>query len=144
MTTASSIDQEIQAIRAHTEKNRDRIVQFMRDICAIPSPEGWIKDVAERIGGEMTDLGFDEVFYDSMGNILGRVGSGPRKILFDSHIDTVGLGNPASWQWDPFHGKVEDGVLFARGACDEKNSTPGMVYALAMWKELGLGEEFTG
>ncbi len=145
MTTATlNLDTAVQTIRTHAAENHDRIVQFMRDICATPSPEGWIKDVADRIGQEMTDLGFDEVFHDSMGNILGRVGHGPRKILFDSHIDTVGLGNPASWQWDPFHGKIENGILHARGACDEKGSTPGMVYALALWRELGLGDEFTG
>ncbi|MBN1478529.1 YgeY family selenium metabolism-linked hydrolase [Candidatus Sumerlaeota bacterium] len=145
MTTAtSSLDSATQLIRDHTARSHDSIVQLMRDICAIPSPEGWIKDVAERIGQEMTDLGFDEVFFDSMGNIVGRVGHGPRKILFDSHIDTVGLGNPSSWQWDPFHGKVEDGILYARGACDEKASTPGMIHALSLWRRLGLADEFTG
>jgi putative selenium metabolism hydrolase len=133
----------IEATKSHTEKNRERIIRFMRDICAIPSMESQIREVAERIGQEMTDLGVDEVFYDSMGNILGRVGSGPRKIILDSHIDTVGIGDPKSWKWDPFKGKVEKGVLYARGACDEKNSTPGMVHALPLIKQLGLGDEFT-
>ncbi len=72
----------------------------------------------------MRKLGFDEVRFDKMGNILGRIGDGPRTIVFDSHIDTVGIGDPDEWQWDPFEGKIEDGVLYARGACDEKGSTP--------------------
>src|SRR6185295_3421075 len=80
---------------------------------------------------------------DKMGNILGRIGSGKRVIVYDSHIDTVGIGDPESWQWDPFQGKVENGILYARGACDEKNSTPGMVYGLAFAKELGLLEDTT-
>jgi putative selenium metabolism hydrolase len=142
--TTLTLDQAIAKIRAHAEANRDAIITFMREICAIPSMESQIKEVAERIGKEMERLGFDEVFYDSMGNIVGRVGSGPKKILFDSHIDTVGIGDPKSWQWDPFKGKVENGVLYARGACDEKNSTPGMIYALALWKELRLDRDFTG
>ena len=33
-------------------------------------------------------------------------------------------------------GKVENGVLYARGACDEKGSTPGMVYGLALARDL--------
>ena len=46
-------------------------------------------------------------------------------------------------RWDPFKGKVENGILYARGACDEKGSTPGMVYGLALARELGLLEGFT-
>jgi putative selenium metabolism hydrolase len=105
--------------------------------------EGQLKDVGERIAAEMTKLGFDEVRFDKMGNILGRIGSGKRVIVFDSHIDTVGVGDPAEWDWDPFKGKVEDGILFARGACDEKGSTPGMVYGLAFAKELGWLKDTT-
>jgi putative selenium metabolism hydrolase len=74
---------------------------------------------------------------------MGRIGDGPRTIVFDSHIDTVGVGDPEEWQWDPFIGKVEDGVLFARGACDEKGSTPGMVYGMAFARDLGLLEGWT-
>ncbi len=88
----------------------------------------------------MRKLGYDEVRFDKMGNILGRIGSGKRTIVYDSHIDTVGVGDPAGWDWDPFQGKVEDGVLYARGACDEKGSTPGMVYGLAIARDLGLLE----
>ncbi len=134
---------EIEVLKKKVEENRENIIQFMRDICAIPSMEGQLKDVGERIGAEMTKLGFDEVRFDKMGNILGRIGSGKRVIVFDSHIDTVGVGDPTEWGWDPFKGKVEDGILFARGACDEKGSTPGMVYGLAFAKELGWLEDTT-
>jgi len=119
---------DVKEIKSRVEKNRDNIVNFMREICAIPSMDGQLKDVGDRIGAEMTKLGFEEVRFDKMGNIMGRIGSGERVIVYDSHIDTVGIGDPASWGWDPFKGKVEDGILFARGACDEKGSTPGMVY----------------
>jgi putative selenium metabolism hydrolase len=78
-----------------------------------------------------------------MGNTLGRIGTGPRVIVFDSHIDTVGIGDPSAWGWDPFVGKVENGLLYARGACDEKNSTPGMIYGLALARDLGLLEGWT-
>ncbi len=119
------------------------IVQFMRDIVAIPSMEGQLKDVGERIAAEMNKLGFDEVRFDKMGNIMGRIGDGERVIVYDSHIDTVGIGDPEEWDWDPFVGKVEDGVLFARGACDEKGSTPGMIYGLSFARDLGLLDGWT-
>ncbi|MDP7033370.1 MAG: YgeY family selenium metabolism-linked hydrolase [Planctomycetota bacterium] len=133
----------IQAVREATEAYRDDIIQFLKDICAIPSMESQLRDVGERIAEEMNRLGFDEVRWDSMGNILGRMGDGPRKILFDSHVDTVGIGDPEAWDWDPFVGKVEDGIFYARGACDEKGSTPPMIYACAIARDLGLMNDCT-
>ena len=132
-----------QELKNKVQKNRENIIQFMREICTIPSMESQLKDVGERIAAEMSKLGFDEVRFDKMGNILGRIGSGQRVIVYDSHIDTVGVGDPTNWGWDPFLGKVENGVLYARGACDEKGSTPGMVYGLSFAKELGWLEDTT-
>jgi len=102
-----------------------------------------IGPVGERIQAEMRKLGYDEVRFDKMGNTIGRIGDGPKVIVYDSHIDTVGVGDPTAWPWDPFIGKVEDGRLYARGACDEKGSTPGMVYGLAIARDLGLLEGYT-
>jgi len=73
----------------------------------------------------------------------GAIARGERVIVYDSHIDTVGVGDSASWGWDPFKGKVENNILYARGAVDEKGSTPGMVYGLSFAKELGLLEGTT-
>ena len=134
---------KVQEIQARVAAARPEIIQFMRDLVAIPSMESQLKGVGDRIAVEMTKLGYDEVRFDKMGNILGRIGSGKKVIVYDSHIDTVGVGDPSAWEWDPFIGKVEDGVLYARGACDEKGSTPGMVYGLAMARDLGLLEGWT-
>lgn len=133
----------INQIQIHVARHHDDIIQFMRDIVAIPSMDGQLKDVGERIIAEMNKLGFEEARFDKMGNVFGRMGSGPKIIVYDSHIDTVGVGDPATWEWDPFRGKVESGILYARGACDEKGSTPGMVYGLAIARDLGLLEGWT-
>lgn len=133
----------IQQLQEKIQSQRDQIIRFMREICAIPSMESNIEDVGKRIAKEMKALHFDEVRFDKMGNIMGRIGNGEKVIVFDSHIDTVGIGDPHEWKWDPFEGKVEDGVLYARGACDEKGSTPGMVYGLAAARDLGLLEGWT-
>jgi putative selenium metabolism hydrolase len=133
----------ISGIQERTRARRDDIVRFMREIVAIPSFDSQIGAVGERVGAEMRALGFDEVRFDRMGNILGRVGHGPRVLVYDSHLDTVGVGDPASWEWDPFEGKVVDGILYGRGACDEKGSTPGMVHGLAMARDLGLLADWT-
>jgi len=133
----------VQTIHSRVASQREAIIQFLRDLCAIPSYDSQIKAVGERAAEEMHKLGFDETWFDSMGNIVGRIGDGPRKLLYDSHLDTVGIGDPAAWEWDPFEGKIEDGVFYARGACDEKNSTPGMIYGLELARDLGLLDGWT-
>ena len=139
------IDQKtIDAIKSRVEAQREDIIEFLRDLCAIPSYDSQIRKVGERAEAEMRKLGFEDVWFDQMGNVVGKIGNGPLKLLYDSHIDTVGIGDPAAWDWDPFIGKVEDGIFFARGACDEKGSTPGMIYGLALAKKLGLLEGVTG
>ncbi len=130
-------------IQSRVNASREDLIQFMLDICAIPSMDSKIGPVGERISAELLKLGFDEIRFDRMGNILGRIGTGNRVIVYDSHIDTVGIGDPESWDWDPFKGKIEDGILYARGACDEKGSTPGMIYGLAMARDLGLLDGWT-
>jgi len=130
-------------IKERVTQNKNEIIQFMRDICAIPSMDSLIGPVGERIQAEMRKLNYDEVRFDKMGNTLGRIGNGPKVLVYDSHIDTVGVGDSDDWEWDPFIGKIEDGKLFARGACDEKGSTPGMVYGLAIARDLGLLDGYT-
>jgi len=133
----------VKELNTRLEKHREDIINFLREIVAIPSMNGQLKDAGDRIQSEMQKLGFDEARFDKMGNTVGRIGDGEKVIVFDSHIDTVGVGDPGEWEWDPFIGKVEDGRLYARGACDEKGSTPGMIYGLAMARDLGLLDGYT-
>lgn len=133
----------IQRINERVAAAEEEIVRFLREIVAIPSMDSDIAAVGQRVGQEMTRLGYDHVYVDKYGSIVGRIGAGPQVILYDSHLDTVGIGDRRQWPWDPFEGKVEDGKLYARGALDEKGSTPGMVHGLAIARDLGLLEGFT-
>jgi putative selenium metabolism hydrolase len=131
------------AIHEELARHRETMIQFLRELVAIPSYDSQIGPVCKAIGARMADLGFDDVRYDAMGNILGRIGQGPRTLLYDSHVDTVGVADLAQWQWDPFAGKYEDGIIYGLGAGDEKCSTPPMIYALATLKKLDLARGWT-
>jgi len=133
----------IASVREQVNQYSDAIISFLRELCAIPSIDSQIGPVGERAQAEMRKLGFDAVWFDSMGNTLGRIGDGPRILLYDSHIDTVGIGNRDDWDWDPFIGKIEKGRFYARGACDEKGSTPPMIYGLKIARDLGLLDGWT-
>lgn len=134
---------KVQEVNEQVEKLRPEIIKFFREIIAIPSMESKIGPVGERIAEEMRKLGFDEVRFDVMGNIMGKIGTGKKVMVFDSHIDTVGIGDVAEWTHDPFIGKIEDGVFFGRGACDEKSSTPGMIYGMSIANQAGLLDGWT-
>jgi putative selenium metabolism hydrolase len=117
------------------------IVRFLRDLVAIPSESACERDVVRRVADEMADAGFDEVKIDGLGNVLGRVGSGPRVIAIDGHIDTVGVGDPAAWQCDPYRGDLRDGIVYGRGASDQKAGIASAVHGARILKALGLAEQ---
>ena len=134
---------KVPEVQKQVAAQRNDIIKFMREICAIPSMDSKIGDVGKRVQDEMKKLKFDEVRFDKYGSTFGRIGNGKKVIVFDSHIDTVGIGDPTIWDWDPFVGEVKDGVFYARGACDEKGSTPGMIYGMALARDLGLLDDWT-
>lgn len=131
-------------VRQLAQRDEQKVVQFLRDIVAIPSFSCDEEKVVRRIADEMTSVGFDEVRLDAVGNVVGRIGSGPVKIMFDNHIDTVGVGDPASWQGrDPFDPQLKDGCIWGRGVVDEKAAMASTVYAAKLIKEMGLADQCT-
>ena len=135
-------------------RNRDRIaalaqayegdmVGFLRDLVAIPAESSHEKPVIERVRREMEKVGFDEIRTDPMGNLLGRIGSGKKIIMMDSHTDAVGVGDPKEWSWDPYKGKVEDGFVYGRASSDQRGGMASLVYAGKIIKELGLLGDYT-
>jgi putative selenium metabolism hydrolase len=126
------------AILDRAQELQDEMIAFLRDIVAIPSPSCAERDVVHRVRAEFEALGFDEVKIDPFGNILGRIGDGPRVLAFDSHLDTVGVGDRGQWTCDPFTGKLAHGRVYGRGAVDQKAGMAGMAYAGKIIKESGL------
>jgi putative selenium metabolism hydrolase len=128
-----------QAIVRRAEHYRGPMVQFLRDIIAIPSESTQEKGVIDRIAREMKKLrAFDEIRVDGMGNLFGRIGKGPRVIAIDAHIDTVGVGDRSEWKHDPYKGKVAAGRVWGRGAGDQEGAAASMVYAGRIIRDLKL------
>jgi putative selenium metabolism hydrolase len=119
------------------------LVGFMQDIIRIPSLSSQEGAVIERIREEMLKLGYDEVTVDPMGNLLGRIGSGPRIIALDGHVDTVDVGDRSLWDRDPRSADIEDGILYGRGASDMKGGVASSVYAGALLKKKGIPDAVT-
>jgi len=127
----------------NAKKLEPGLAKFMQDIIRIPSLSSSEGAVIERIRAEMIQLDFDEVTVDPMGNLIGRIGSGPCVIALDGHVDTVDVGDPSLWDRDPHSGDIEDGVLYGRGASDMKGGVASSVYAGALLKQNGIPENVT-
>jgi putative selenium metabolism hydrolase len=126
------------AVSSLAERYTPEIVQFLRDMIAIPSESAEERDVIARVRTEMERVGFDEIKIDGLGNILGRVGSGPTVIALDGHVDTVGVGDRSTWTRDPYQGELKDGIVYGRGAGDQEAGVAAAVHGARIAKELGL------
>jgi putative selenium metabolism hydrolase len=134
---------EFGKILERAEYYKKDMSKFLRDMIAIPSESCGEKDVILRIKKEMEDVGFDRVEIDPMGNVLGYIGTGKTLIAMDAHIDTVGVGNPANWEFDPYEGYEDDEIIGGRGASDQEGGMASMVYAGKIIKDLGLEGDYT-
>ena len=135
-TTYKAIQKRAKALEKDT-------VRFLADMIRTPSFSSKEEKVIAVIKKEMKKVGFDGIRVDGLGNIIGRIGKGPRVMAFDAHIDTVYPGDLEQWKSDPFKPHVKAGKIWGRGTVDQKSGMASMVYAAKIIKELGLNDQFT-
>jgi putative selenium metabolism hydrolase len=83
------------------------------------------------VDAEMRRLGFDYVFVDSYGSAIGIIQGdqpGPT-LLFDGHVDTVGIAPGVPWKHDPFGAQIHGERMYGRGTSDMKGAVAAMIYA---------------
>ena len=78
---------------------KEEVVELCKKIVSRRSYSGEENGVAEELKAYMEANGFDQVYIDKYGNIIGKIkGKRPgKKLLFDGHIDTVPVGNESEW-----------------------------------------------
>jgi putative selenium metabolism hydrolase len=130
-------------INRAAEALRGDITELVQEMVKIPSVCGNEGPIIEYLETKMKSLGYDEVRVDGFGNLFGRIGSGPKVLAIDGHADTVDVGNPDIWEVDPFGGVLRDGVIYGRGASDQKGGLASAIYAGKILKEIGLPEDLT-
>ena len=134
---------DYESILAKADSYKADMSRFLRDMLSIPGESGKEEKVIQRIKEEMIKVGFDKIDIDSMGNILGFIGHGSHLIAFDAHIDTVKIGEPSLWNYDPYEGYEDDEIIIGRGASDQRGGMASMLYAGKLIKEMKLEEDFT-
>ncbi len=123
------------------EAEKENLFALIQKLVQIKSYSGDEKEIVEFIVEKMKQFGFDEAYHDSLGNAIGRIGSGPIKIMYDAHIDTVKVTETENWAHPPFDGVIENGKIYGRGSVDEKPAMAGFMVAGKVLKNL-YGNDF--
>lgn len=127
-----------------------RLITTLQELIGIPSITGEEADLAEYIMGDLRSFGLKPKT-DKMGNVFCTVGEGKKRLLLNSHMDTV---PPEAYTIDPYCGTVTDGKVYGLGASDCKSGIAAMmelaktipapdgeiVYTFAVHEESKLGD----
>ena len=129
----------LENVRSTAHEYQPPLIDFTQHIVATPSLPGQEGDVAVIIATEMENLGYDKVWRDQVGNIIGKIngGDGPT-ILLNGHMDHVDAGPLEGWPYPPFSGQIVDGNLWGRASVDMKGPTACMIYAASLFKRLHI------
>ena len=150
-------------VAAWIDGRADEVVGDLQDLVRLPSISG--TEAEHEIQSELADrfrsLGLDvdhwEVPLDDLARapafpgmeversqawgLVGAVrghGTGP-SLMLNAHVDVVPTGDPDRWpSGDPFDGRLEDGAVHGRGACDMKGGLVSAIWAARALVDLGV------
>lgn len=99
-------------VAANTGMSDEEAVELVRRSVATESLSGGERPLAEYLVGVVAGSA-SQAFVDGAGNAVAVWGSGPCRVTFLGHLDTVAGEIPV---------RIEDGVLHGRGSVDAKGS----------------------
>lgn len=130
-------------ILAEAKSRRDATAKYLSEMIKVPGFSCTEKDRIAVIRKFCEEAGMEDIRVDGLGSLLGRVGRGPKKLVIDAHIDTVGVGDPARWKKPPHSGDIEGGLVHGRGASDQLGGAASMIAAASILKTLAYSGEYS-
>jgi putative selenium metabolism hydrolase len=119
------------------EAHRQDLIPFAQKLVQTYSMPGQEAQIAALIQAEMERLGYDRVWLDEVGNVVGHIAGGAgTSLMFNGHLDHVDAGDHERWSHPPFGGEIHHGELWGRAAADMKGALAAMVYAGGLVKKL--------
>jgi len=118
---------------------RDQMVAFCQRLVQTPSLPGQEGAVAELVRQEMERLGYDQVWLDEAGNVIGYVRGSSEgcAVMLHSHLDHVDPGPESEWPFPPYSGQISQGYLYGRGTADMKGALAAQVYGIGALLQAG-------
>jgi len=130
-------------ILAKAKEYRDYTARNLSEMIKVPGFSTTEKDRVLLLKKLCMEAGMEDLHIDGLGSLLGRVGKGKKKLVFDAHIDTVGVGDPAQWNTPPHSGLIKNGLVYGRGSTDQLGGAASMITAARLLKELAYDGDFT-
>jgi putative selenium metabolism hydrolase len=138
-----SMENITQKINHLAEKYRDYTANNLSKLVKIKSLSLGEKEVNLELKRQMEEAGFDKVWIDGLGNVIGKIGAGKNILAIDGHMDTVDFGNLENWDSDPLSGEIKDGHVHGRGTVDQEGGPASFVTSGRILKELGFDRDWT-
>lgn len=125
--------------------NQDNaLLEFCRKLIGVEGVSGCEGEVAALLEEEMLRVGFDKVERDIYGNVIGTLkGDAPGALMFEGHMDTVGIQDRNLWKYDPFGSDFVEGKLYGRGTSDMLCALAAMVHAVGSIAKQALPDHAT-
>ncbi|MBN1962822.1 MAG: YgeY family selenium metabolism-linked hydrolase [Deltaproteobacteria bacterium] len=137
------MDEMRERIVAAAKRQRNRCTEFTRELISIASHSRQEEAIAMHVRREMLKLGYHDADVDRFGNVVGRIGDGRTRIIYDAHLDTPGIGDRSSWRFDPYSGDMKAGKIYGHGAANNKGGLAAIVCAGGIIRDLDLANDCT-
>ncbi len=134
-------------ILREAEGARDEIAELTGALVRIPTvnpPGEHYLECAAFLAERFRALGCDVALLDPppangdrypRRNVIGRLGSGERRLHLNGHFDVVPAGS--GWTTPPFGGEIQDGAVWGRGTSDMKGGIAASIYAVEILRRAG-------
>lgn len=104
------------------------LVTISSELIAIPSdyPPGDTGDICAYADRRLRQAGYATetvVAEEPIVNLVARRGTNGPCVVFNAHVDTVGIEDRNAWRTDPFRAEIQGDRLFGLGASNCKGST---------------------
>jgi len=122
------------------------VTEVLQQLIRIPSqnPPGEERECANYIADKMCEWGFNVEIIRKPFPLRPQVvvkyegTQGSPKLILNSHIDTVPVGDIDKWSVGPFSGVIKNGRVYGRGSCDAKSGIASIMLATKAIKDRGL------
>jgi acetylornithine deacetylase/succinyl-diaminopimelate desuccinylase family protein len=104
-----------------------RLVDLLAEIVSVPTayPPGETTALTALLAPKLESLGYRVTVHaekPGLENIVASIGSGAPHLVFNAHVDTVGVGERSNWRTDPFVLSEEGDRLYGLGSSNCKGS----------------------
>ncbi|MHA1902651.1 MAG: M20/M25/M40 family metallo-hydrolase [Candidatus Thorarchaeota archaeon] len=131
-------------LMAQIEKNYDKAIEDLKELCRIPSVAAknqGIEEAAEFVAKMLENAGLESELHKTSGSpvVTGSLDVGAeRTLLFYNHYDVQPAEPFDLWDSPPFEPEIRDGRFYARGVADNKGNIVSRAWAVRAFADSGI------